>query len=169
MLGDQRRVTKMADIRYSADDALPAPPQQSQPLHDGLTNMPSAEPSPRPTSLDKEKSLGNDGSSSEKKSSEWDAPPAAQPAPQLSVGQGPPTPSPAEAAMQKNVNDVLISDVCPLPQCASVTNKTNREQIGVSTLLNRLKQSIASAKVRACVIVRLQGKSDRVFRNSPPS
>jgi FtsZ-interacting cell division protein ZipA len=101
---------KMADIRSSGDDALPAP-QQSQSPKDELTNMPSEDFNPRSTSLDNKQPVTNDSASSENKSNEEEAVPAAQPAAQPAPPQAPPTPSPAEVAMQKQVKDVLISDV----------------------------------------------------------
>ena len=96
----------MADIRSSGDDALPAS-QQPQSPRDGLTNMPSEDGNARPTSLDNNQPVTNYGASSENKSNEGEAASAAQPA----APQAPPTPSPAEVAMQKQVKDVLISDV----------------------------------------------------------
>lgn len=46
------------------------------------------------------------------------------------------------------------------PSIFDVTQKSNSEQIGIATLLNRLKQSIASAKVGLCMWLQLKSTSD---------
>lgn len=92
----------MADNRNSADDALPPPPQPGQPE---ATELPVRESS---NSFEKESSPAVDDTFASKKSSE-EAEPVSSPAqPAADAHSGP---TPAELALQKNVDDVLGSEV----------------------------------------------------------
>ena len=51
------------------------------------------------------------------------------------------------------VESILQSDVCALSRSRLIVAANELDQIGINTLLNRLKQSIASARVRPSVSV----------------
>ncbi|KAM3542885.1 hypothetical protein ARSEF1564_004201 [Beauveria bassiana] len=118
-----------SDFRGTGDDTLPAPagqPQQSQP---GLpVDKKSEDSGIKEPPFEKEKPESVEAESDDDKTDDGDAPAGA------TLGGPPPPPdaaptsSPAQAALMKQVNAVLSSE------------------IGITTLLNRLKQSVASAK-----------------------
>lgn len=58
------------------------------------------------------------------------------------------SPTVASDETKSQVQDVLASEVRGLALDRSPSSSTDPFQIGISTILNRLKQSIASAKVR---------------------
>ena len=77
-------------------------------------------------------------------------PPPDGPVYEMPASNGPdsvPPEAAQDAATKKLVEDVLFSDV---GSCLSLRkfNKLKARQIGVSTLLNRLRQSISSAQVK---------------------
>lgn len=98
----------MADNRNSADDALPSPPQPGQ------SGQPEASEPVREssTSFDKESAPAGDEGPADKKSSEESEPVANTIQSPAETAAGP---TPAELALQKNVDDVLGSEVrlCP--------------------------------------------------------
>ncbi|OAA75235.1 Rho GTPase-activating protein domain protein [Akanthomyces lecanii RCEF 1005] len=117
-----------SDFRGSGDDALPAPPGQPQQLNSSaVAGKVSEDSTNKPITSEMDKQEGVDGDSDDDKSDDGDAPDSA-----AADGAPPPpdasNPSPAEAALMKQVNAVLSSE------------------IGIATLLNRLKQSVTSAK-----------------------
>lgn len=87
-----------SDNRNSADDALPQPDQPKLEAADGVRDG---------SSFDKESAPVADDIFNSKQSTEEDE--VSRPT-QLSV-DSPPGPSPAEAALQKQVGDVLTSEV----------------------------------------------------------
>ncbi|OAA55702.1 Rho GTPase-activating protein domain protein [Cordyceps fumosorosea ARSEF 2679] len=117
-----------SEFRGPGDDALPAPPgQPPQPQPSAPAGKTSEDSGSRELVSEKERLEGLEGESDDDKSAAGDAPDGAAP----SAAPPPPdahTPSAAEAALMKQVNAVLSSE------------------IGIATLLNRLKQSAASAK-----------------------
>lgn len=116
-----------SDFRGPGDNALPISSGPPQPSQSGAPVGKTSEDSDRKEPVaDLEKPQGVEPESDDDKSEVGDTPHG--PAP----GGAPPAdasaPSPAEAALMKQVNAVLSSE------------------IGIATLLNRLKQSLASAK-----------------------
>lgn len=104
-----------SDFRGSGDDALPAPPGQPQQLNSSaVAGKVSEDSSSKPFTSEMDKQEGVDGDSDDDKSDDGDAPDgtAAEGAP------APPdasNPSPAEAALMKQVNAVLSSEVMRFP------------------------------------------------------
>lgn len=101
----------------SGDDTLPGPPQQPQQSHlASPTGLPSEGNIDIPSTFDREKPADANAHSSDDKSAERDGPDTTA-SPATAFVPDAFDPSPADAALLKQVNDVLTSGVMRLAIC----------------------------------------------------